>query len=827
MAQQQKLMDKEDEFVESLNLTSIKIHEDLDKMRDIEGFPIGDVEDILELSDPPYYTAYPNPYIKSFIEIYGKPYDEETDDYDVEPFVGDVSEGKNNPVYNAHSYPTKVPYKAIKKFIEHYTKKGDIIFDGFAGTGMTGIASVSSGRNAILNDLSVFASFITSNYNKKSDVVEMNLKMKYIINELESEVKWMYQTKHPNGQIGIINNTIWSDAFYCPQCNKEFVFWDLAAKDGKVIDNLSCDCGAKEFSKNSCERVFTNYYDTSIGENIQIAKQIPVEINYIYNRKRYTKKPDKNDLDLIKKIEEIPIPYWQPNYELPLGHNTKQPIGSHGLKYTHLFFSKRNLYTLSYLFKLINENSFPKKYIFTSILPSIGRMYKYRTSGGGQPAGNNLYVPSINREQNPLNTLKRKFNQIIKSEEEINKFSKMKSITSNQSSTDLNNIPVNSIDYIFVDPPFGANIMYSELNFLAESWLKIFTNNKEEAIMNSTQHKEIDEYKDLMIDSFKEFFKILKPNRWMTVEFHNKRASIWRTIQEAISRSGFIIAQVGILDKQQATFKQVTSPNSVENDLIINAYKPLKSFCESFFKKAGLNMETDFIKMHLDKLPIEPNVERSHQRLYSKLMTHYLQNGFEVRMDAPDFYETLRNNFVERDGHWFNNDQIAEYEKRLKLKKKIDDKDLKQAILGIYDERSAILWLAQFLQTPRTYEEIFIVFSKNIMISQDKIPELETILDENFATEGGKYRLPSNLERKEKGEIRDKRLMKEFYQIFEEAQSKREITEVRKEALIHGLMKFYQEKDVEKIRLLGEKLDQNIIDSDDDISAIVDWAKYG
>ena len=52
----------------------------------------------------------------------------------------DVSEGKNDPIYNAHSYHTKVPYKAIMRYILHYTEPGDIIFDGFAGTGMTGVA---------------------------------------------------------------------------------------------------------------------------------------------------------------------------------------------------------------------------------------------------------------------------------------------------------------------------------------------------------------------------------------------------------------------------------------------------------------------------------------------------------------------------------------------------------------------------------------------------------------------------------------------------------------------------------------------------------------
>src|SRR6478735_2867975 len=65
------------------------------EFRAIEGFPIGRDEDILALSDPPYYTACPNPWLGEFIAEHGTPYDEATDDYHREPFAADVSEGKN------------------------------------------------------------------------------------------------------------------------------------------------------------------------------------------------------------------------------------------------------------------------------------------------------------------------------------------------------------------------------------------------------------------------------------------------------------------------------------------------------------------------------------------------------------------------------------------------------------------------------------------------------------------------------------------------------------------------------------------------------------
>ena len=36
--------------------------------RKIEGFPIGEIDDILALSDPPYYTACPNPFLAEIIQ---------------------------------------------------------------------------------------------------------------------------------------------------------------------------------------------------------------------------------------------------------------------------------------------------------------------------------------------------------------------------------------------------------------------------------------------------------------------------------------------------------------------------------------------------------------------------------------------------------------------------------------------------------------------------------------------------------------------------------------------------------------------------------------
>src|SRR5271157_6294827 len=104
------------------------------------------------MPDPPYYTACPNPFIAEFVKQFGSTYSA-SDGYLRKPFSSDVSEGKSDALYTAHAYHTKVPHKAIMRYILHYTVPGDIVFDGFCGTGMTGVAAQLCGDRKTVESL--------------------------------------------------------------------------------------------------------------------------------------------------------------------------------------------------------------------------------------------------------------------------------------------------------------------------------------------------------------------------------------------------------------------------------------------------------------------------------------------------------------------------------------------------------------------------------------------------------------------------------------------------------------------------------------------------
>ena len=496
-----------------------ELRKKLPELKKLEGYPIGEDDDIINLSDPPYYTACPNPWLNDFVAEWEKEKESpelkkiRKDDFEVkDPYASDVSEGKNNPIYNAHSYHTKVPHPAIMRYILHYTQPGDIVLDGFAGTGMTGVAAQMCGkcdidlknkienefekleykkpvwgtRHAVLGDLSPVASFIAYNYNTPVNANEFERVANRILIEAEKEYGWMYETKHIDGSIGKINYVVWSDVFICPDCGSEIVFYYTAVdkKTGKVKKEFACNnCGAIH-TKKELSRMLTSSYDKRLNKSIQTAKTVPVLIQYFdQNGKKYNKELDNEDFELINKIESMEIPYWFPINELPNGFNTNQPKQSHKYERVYQFYTKRNLIILS---AIKSKCKLPIEHLmFNSQLINISNLNRYRpeVSFPYNPLNGTLYIGSQIAESNVFIAYRNKIKRLVEAIDLLSNKNVI-SITSAENTS----LKDNSIDYIFTDPPFGANINYSELNFIQEAWLKVKTNNKEEAIENDSQH---------------------------------------------------------------------------------------------------------------------------------------------------------------------------------------------------------------------------------------------------------------------------------------------------------------------------------------------------
>jgi len=720
-----------------------------------------------------------NPYLGDFIKEHGKPYDGEKDDYNPPLYIEDIKSGKNDPIYNVHMYWTKVPPQGIAKLIQHFTSPGDIILDPFCGSGMTGVAALLTGRHAILIDLSPAATFIAKSYTTPIDPEEFKKAVREIEENVREEMEWLYETTCRRcGDRALLNYTIWSDVYECPICNRRMRFWDVAAKDGQVLREWQCPYCGMNLDKRKAKLRGTE----------------PVRVNYSCPRcGRREDEVNDHDLRKLEEIEGREIPYWYPRNEFPEGEKTREPI-RRGILRVDQFFTKRNLWALARLWKEAEE--FPAevekkiKFIITSIMLGSSKKEIYRPKYQAVARGcisHNLYLASVFPETNCLNFSLHKSSQIIRAFSEMDKDGPASVIISTQSATDLSRIPASSIDYCFTDPPYGANINYSELNFVWEAWLGHFTKNEKEAVMNPVQRKGLEEYRELMEGAFREIFRILKPGRFLSLTFHNSQTAVWNAIQSALANSGFEIAYIGVFDKEQKTFNQVTSEGAVGCDVLIHAYKPRISNHIKRERKIEMEEVRAWLEEKLRKLPLSKNEERTVRRLHSGFIGWCLSQNIPMgdleKMGMRDFaaFSQILDSFFDKIGdYYFLPGQIPQ-----------DEAGQYSLFATIEDTLSAINWLRSFLSEAKTYSDIqpaFLQATGGAKLERS----LEDLLDENFIFEGGKWRTPKEEEMEMVERMRMEKQLGKFESWWRKFKKGEEKQEPCEEIMVNGLREWFK-----------------------------------
>jgi hypothetical protein len=395
--------------------------------------------------------------------------------------------------------------------------------------------------------------------------------------------------------------------------------------------------------------------------------------------------------------------------------------------------------------------------------------------------------------------------------------------------------------------------MYSELSYIRESWLRVITNNKPEAIENKTQKKGIDEYRDLMTNCFEKAFKYLKPGHWMSVEISNTKASVWNSIQNALSDAGFIVASVAALDKTRGGLHAMLGPTAVKQDLVISAYKPNGGFEERFQKEAQTEEGVwDFVRTHLKYLPVTKRQgplmlfvpERDPRILFDQMVAYYVRKGYPVPISSQEFQIGLAQRFIERDGMYFLPDQVAEYDR-----KKMTSGAPQQLSMFVSDEASSIQWLRQLIrEKPQTFSDINPQFMQQLggWSKNEAQLDLRELLNQNFLCYDGKGPVPEqihaylstnwkelrNLPKDDPAlvtkardrwyvpdpnkagdleKLREKALLKEFEEYKE---VKKKLKVFRLEAVRAGFKKAWQERDYAVIVAVADKIPNNVLEED-------------
>ncbi len=570
---------------------------------------------------------------------------------------------RSGPLYGAFPYPTKISPEAIALFIATHTKPGDTVFDGFAGSGTTGLAALLcerptkelraeaeklglnvewGARNAVLYELGVLGAFVGRTLTNPPDPPAFQNAAEMLLAACEEEDNWMYEARDPEGNTGTIRYVIWSDLLRCSSCGAKVSLYDacVSREPALIGSRFTCPECKHECPLDEAERITTRKRDPVTGKSVRQRARVIARLYGKTGRKAWSRAAVPGDEKLLNRIAVQPLPDAVPDVEIPWGDLYRR--GYHqGITHVHHFYTRRNLTIFARMWDKANAYDAPLRdalrfwllsynashaTIMTRVVAKRGQKDLVLTSA--QPGV--LYISGLPVEKNLFDGLRRKLKTITSAFSVIH--GRKGKVEIHQKSSCAVALPDESIDYVFTDPPFGANIPYAEISFLNEAWLGRYTERDDEIIVSGAQNKSVATYRQLLTDALTEARRILKTNGKATLVFHSASAEVWNALQSAYSNAGFGVERAGVLDKTQGSFKQVTTAGAVRGDPLLLLGK--HSVAESEHTACVWAIAQGLMQ---EALALEPS-EQTAQRLYSRLVGHFLAHGRQVPLDADDFY---------------------------------------------------------------------------------------------------------------------------------------------------------------------------------------------
>jgi len=614
-----------------------------------------------------YYSGdKPNPDLRAFVEQHLKesPYDPETDDYDVPAFDKPIETTKVTAIYNMHRYGSKKPHDAIRQYVQHYTKPGDLVLDPFCGSGGTALAALMEGRKAVAIDRSPAATFITKNYCTPVDLDAAKAAFEELKKKVKPEIDWLYETRCDRcGGKATTGHTVYSQVFQCPRCLEKLPLFDCVSAQGKTK-------AGKPKGIKACPYCHENGNIEEISTKSEKFGAVPVLVSYLCegkckpqrderrhndNSRKKQEYFEKYDLGKLKEIEGKDIPHWYPTDRMMHAPEDQERWGMEWRKGRNFrtvdeLFTKRSLWALAAHRASLLELSTPQSSSSASALwtaistVALTGTKMLRETKRAIQAGT-YYLPQVFREIKIPNGISYNVEQLTKAESELGSALRTppRIAISTQNAASLTHIPSESVDYIFTDPPYAEKVQYGELNFVWEAWLGFDTRwHDEEIIVNDVRGRSEDDWADMMREAIRECFRVLRPGRWLSLCFHGSERS-WTLVQDIMSNAGFVVDSSSAalsIDAGQKSYNQLVADMVNKRDLVINFRKPKPGEVSRGIAITGQEDETTFSEKvrTIIREYLAANPGSTQDRIYDEVVSRMVRKG---QMEAHNFEDLL------------------------------------------------------------------------------------------------------------------------------------------------------------------------------------------
>ena len=563
---------------------------------------------------------------------------------------------KGSVYYRAHSYHTKVPPEGIVGAIEHFTNPGDIVADPFCGSGMTGVACLLSGRRGVLSDLSPAAVHIARTYAAPANPEAVQAAGESLLRSLAAlEANLQGIACRACGAGATTEYAVWSDVFACPRCGGEILFWTAGRSEDQQSIRKMIPCGSCDGEWRKAELRWL------------CSTPVVASVSCRGCGKRTQGPLSSTEQAELLALDRRAIPDWYP--ELPFEETREMWRGQHRDQGVHTsadFFTPRNLWALSSLWRSIHQLADERtrdalRFVFTAIVNRASRRYQWNAKRPTNVLTSTLYISSLSYEFNVFSLFRRKLRAATALFESTTGLAGQVDVHKGPAQH-LSWIPDHSVDYVFTDPPFGSNIFYSDASFLWEAWLGETTDPALEAVVHKSVKPEnggktLLDYERLMAEAFSEMNRILRPNAWASVMFHNSSDEVWSALERAIETAGFEVGAAVAFDKGQPSFKAVKGSLAGERvasfDLVLHlrrwntAAVGIRSGRHNATAAAAAKVVVDRLRAHLAEAPPR---RRTMPYVHSLAMRVLLEEGLPLEGFSYGNVEALCERHFVRDG---------------------------------------------------------------------------------------------------------------------------------------------------------------------------------
>ena len=575
---------------------------------------------------------------------------------------------RTGPLYNAFSYPTKISAEAVAVFVAAHVPPGGSVLDVFAGSGSTGLGAklcdrptramvdwtqrlgleVEWGpRHAHLYDVSVMGTTLARAMCAPPDTRRFAEAAHALVDRAVASTEWLYAATN-DGVEGRIRHVIWSEVVRCVECGTPTSFWEAAVRlDPLRLEPLRLDptfpcpgCGLV-VAIDECSRELESYFDPVLGEVRERRRRVPVRVFGRSGARNWEREVTPEDLARSERAAGEQLPPTAPVAPLTWGDLYRAGY-HHGISHLHHLYTPRNFFALAVLWNLIDEFDSDLRDALRVLVLSFNASHSTLMTRvvvkqnqrnfilTGAQSGV-MYVSGLPVEKNVFEGVRRKISTFSAAFDLVAE--SRSSVAVHTASSASLELADESIDYVFTDPPFGDYIPYAEINQVNELWLGATTDRAQETIISSAQGKDVRRYGDEMARTFAEIARVLKPDGLATVVFHSAKADVWRALIEAYEGAGLGVRTTSVLDKTQASFKQVVSTTTVRGDPLILLDKAARGA-----RGQKPTIEELVAVVLSDAIPHVAPDEKTKERLYSRFITRCLVEDVPVTLGAADFY---------------------------------------------------------------------------------------------------------------------------------------------------------------------------------------------